>query len=260
MINFIYAGCCVIKVSELNAFTSVSLSSGYASVFQSSVLIVLKFIRCTKYLYSNKIFFWFKRLKIKFKIKDKILLSPEILKMERPGLGKLRVVHKDHAGKFNRSMMVTIFLSNLYVFWVAAMDGVYLFYQQWPFLVYGLTLVAINIYIWWPGYVEFDNDKEQVIIKRYQHKLRPSKIIPYSQIKSIELNFNQKMTEYGDSYQKYFFKLKLFDGAIQPMFSLVDKRKAKKIKTWIDQHVSFDYEMKRRNLKPRKPIFRFDKK
>lgn len=204
--------------------------------------------------------FWPKRLKIKFKIRDPIILSLEILKLERPGLGRLRVTHKDHAGKFNRSMMVTIFLSILYMFWLSITENFYAFYQQVPFLVFGLTLAALIAYIWLPGYVEFDNVKQQVIIKRYQHKLRPSKIIPYTDIIGIELNFNQKITEFGDTYLKYFFKLKLIDGTVQPMFSLIDKQKAKKIKTWIDHHVNFDFEMKRRRLKPRKPIFQFVKK
>lgn len=192
--------------------------------------------------------------------KDPILLSIEILKLERPGLGRLRVTHKDHAGKFNRSMMVTIFLSILYMFWLSITENFFAFYLQVPFLVFGLTWVALIAYIWWPGYVEFDNVKEHVIIKRYQYKFRSSKIIPYADINSIELNFNQKITEYGDTYLKYFFKLMLKDGTIQPIFSLVDKKKAKKIKTWIDHHVNFDFEMKRRKLKRRKSMFRFMKK
>jgi len=190
-----------------------------------------------------------------FKFNDRILLSLESLKLERPGIGRLRVKHTNHSGKFDRSFMITIFVSLLYVFWLGMMGSAHPFFHQWPFFVYVLILLASLVYIWWPGYVEFDNVKQRIIVKRYQYKVRPAKVIPYADIKGIQLQLTQIPNESGGRYVKYFFKLKLRKGGIQPMFSLSDKRKAKKIKIWIDDHVNFDFEMKRKRIKRRKPIF-----
>ena len=140
------------------------------------------------------------------------------------------------------------------------MVDVFPFYHHWSAVVFVVLLACSITYIWLPGYVEFDNIKERVIIKRYQYKLRTPRVIPYADVIAVELNFNQGESNSHRIFLLYFFQLKLNDGSMQPMFGLSNKKKAKKIKTWIDEHVSFDFEMKRNRIKRRKPILNFSSK
>ncbi len=194
-----------------------------------------------------------------FKFKDPVIYKEPQFILKRPGVGRLRVVERDLVQRIG---LVIILLTFFFMTLLSALDqgGNPVFYTHWYFKAGCVVLPIIMYYILRLGYVEFDNVRERVIIKRYQYKYLPARVIQYQDIDSIGLNLNESATEHGSTLTKYFFKLKLKNGRIVPLFNVYREKTGKKIETWMNDHLKFKINAKENKLKKRPKLFNFSKK
>lgn len=194
-----------------------------------------------------------------FKFKDPIIYKEEQFILKRPGVGRLRVVERDLVNRFVLVfILLVIYLGSLFSLLQQNLELV--IYSHWLFKAGCVVVPLVLYYILRLGYVEFDNVRERVIIKRYLYKFLPARIIQYQDIDSIGLNMNETATEHGSTFTKYFFKLKLNDGRVVPLFNVYNDKKGKKIETWMNDHLKFTINTKENKLKKRPRLFDFSKK
>ena len=163
----------------------------------------------------------------------------------------MRVVERDLVNRIGFAIVFPlIFLGHIFNLLQQTLDLV--IYTHWFFITGCVVLPIILFYILRLGYVEFDNIKERVVIKRYHYKFLPARVVLYQDIESIGLNLNETATEHHSTFTKYFFKLKLIDGRVVPLFKVSSHKKGKKIETWMNDHLKFKINTRESKLNRRR--------
>ena len=190
-------------------------------------------------------------------MKDFILFKGKRFQVDTPKEGVLKVSEGIHSEQF----VITFFI--LVFFFVAQMGalpyiekkGIAL-WSSWTFWVSLALAICGLVYLWKKGCVLFDNVKQQVIIKRYQYKFLPPKIIAYSEISRLFLQANDVETEDGHVFTKYFFKLLLKTGKKHPMFKVVGDKQSRYMRIQLKTHLPFKWKETHHGVPRRPPLFK----
>lgn len=123
-----------------------------------------------------------------------------------------------------------------------------------------LLASVVIYYLLRPGYIEFDNLRETVTIKRFHRKFLPARVVPYQDINRVQLGLNENVSQHGTAFTKSLFKLHLKDGSEVRMCNVYSEKLGYKIRAWIDEHLKFETVITHRKLKKRKALFSFKNK
>ncbi len=172
-------------------------------------------------------------------INSRVIFNNPHFLVSEPKPGCLRVREAFQSDDIVRSIFTLLFLG---VFWFANLENIdvyapYEFLIGWRFLAASTVALMILYYIWYKGYVEFDNAKGLIKIKLKQHKYFRAETVNYEDIAGIQVKVSERKNNVGKTYFIDFFYLNLKSRERQQFLKVYRRKHERRIALDIANHI-----------------------
>ena len=119
------------------------------------------------------------------------------------------------------------------------------FFQSWYFMVLLGMAFLLLFYVWYKGYVKFDNDSRTITIKLYEKKFFGRVQIAYQYMAGVRVDVIERMTQSRKIYLIYRFSVQLKSGDSKKLLTVHRKKHGRIIKQAIANHLGIEISERR---------------
>ena len=114
------------------------------------------------------------------------------------------------------------------------------FFQGWLFIVASILVLMALFYIWYKGYIQFNNAKQVITLKLREKKFFGSIQIQYQDMSGIHVDVFEKLNSSGNEYLLYVFSVILKSGERKKLLKIYKEKNGRYIKNTIADHLNIE--------------------